>query len=58
MQMMEYMHAEEYDSAARGHRIVEQARPCGHGVYGIVMKEKQSYLAYVLEFPKIPGITY
>lgn len=53
---MEYLDKEEYDTATRGHRSIEKARPCGHGVYGIVKKGKRTYLAYVLEFPEIPGI--
>lgn len=52
---MEYLDKEEYDTATRGHRSIEKARPCGHGVYGIVKKGKRTYLAYVLEFPEIPA---
>jgi hypothetical protein len=53
--LMEYLNSEEYDTVTRGHRTVGKARPCGCGVYGIVRKQKRTYLAFVLEFPEIPG---
>lgn len=53
--LLEYLDSEEYDTSTRGHRVLEQARPCGHGVYGIVTKENRTYLAYVLEFPVLPA---
>ncbi len=53
--LLKNLEAEEYDTVTRGHRQLQEARPCGYGVYGIVQKENKTYLAYVLEIPETPG---
>jgi hypothetical protein len=42
---------EEYDTVTKGHRVIESARPCGEGVYGITEHGNHTHLAYVLELP-------
>lgn len=54
--LAEYLDSEEYETSTRGQRKTEEARPCGHGVYGLVKKEDRAYLAYAIEFPEIPGM--
>lgn len=50
-----YLDMEEYETVSKGHRVVERARICGYGVYGIIEKENKTYLAYVLEIPEMLG---
>lgn len=45
----------DYETKTRGFRFVAGARPCGEGVYAIVMHKGHSHLAYVLEIPQDIG---
>ncbi len=46
---------EKYETATRGERKREAARPAAEGVYQLVRSGRETYLAYKLELPEQPG---
>ncbi|KAJ5692495.1 hypothetical protein N7462_001918 [Penicillium macrosclerotiorum] len=44
-----------YQTATRGERTIEEARPYAEGVYAITSTQRSSHLAYVLTIPEEPG---
>ncbi|KAJ3190658.1 hypothetical protein HK101_008498 [Irineochytrium annulatum] len=45
----------QYDTARHGTRTLDDARPCGAGVYAMVVENEQTHLCYVLRLPATLG---
>lgn len=53
--LMEDFRAASYETKTRGERHQPAARPAGEGVYGLVLHEDHTHLAYALELPAERG---